>query len=61
MARCGTIFTITTAGVEKVIYSFKGGSKDGWTPFSSLVRDFSGNLYGTTHHGGSGVCNQDKG
>jgi len=39
-----------------VLYSFTGGA-DGWAPYSGLVRDSAGNLYGTTYEGGSsGAC-----
>jgi uncharacterized repeat protein (TIGR03803 family) len=43
---CGTVFTITTAGSESVIYSFKGYS-DGRAPAAGLVA-VKGMLYGTT-------------
>lgn len=49
---CGTVFKITTAGIEKVLYSF-GGSPDGEDPAAGLV-DVRGTLYGTTMFGGSG-------
>jgi uncharacterized repeat protein (TIGR03803 family) len=32
------------------------GTSDGNTPWSALVRDSKGNLYGTTEYGGSGSC-----
>jgi uncharacterized repeat protein (TIGR03803 family) len=48
---CGTVFKITKAGAEQVIYTFKGG-KDGNSPVAGLV-DVSGTLYGTTFDGGS--------
>jgi uncharacterized repeat protein (TIGR03803 family) len=41
---------------EKVIYNFKGGS-DGAAPFSGLIADSAGNLYGTTADGGGTYCN----
>lgn len=46
----GTVFSITLAGVEKVLYSFQGGS-DGALPLSGLI-DVNGMLYGTTFSGG---------
>jgi uncharacterized repeat protein (TIGR03803 family) len=52
---CGTIYSVTTAGVETVLYRFGGGS-DGANPFAGLI-DVNGTLYGTTVYGGS----QDKG
>jgi uncharacterized repeat protein (TIGR03803 family) len=40
----GTVFSITTAGSEKVLHSFKGGA-DGSSPQSRLL-DVNGTLYG---------------
>jgi uncharacterized repeat protein (TIGR03803 family) len=51
---CGTVFSVTTSGVEKVLYSFKGGS-DGRYPFSPLTF-VKGKLYGTTFKGGNSNC-----
>jgi uncharacterized repeat protein (TIGR03803 family) len=48
----GTIFKVTAAGVESVLYSFTGGT-EGRNPLGTLVEDSSGNLYGTTEYGGS--------
>jgi uncharacterized repeat protein (TIGR03803 family) len=48
----GTIFKITPAGLETVIYSFVGGVADGQAPFCALVLGKDGNFYGTTHQGG---------
>ncbi|MGA9474589.1 MAG: choice-of-anchor tandem repeat GloVer-containing protein [Terriglobales bacterium] len=52
---CGTVYELTAAGVEKILYSFKGWKKggDGAAPFASLILDSSGNLYGTTYAGGT--------
>lgn len=36
---------------ERVLYSF-AGNNDGSEPFSTVIRDKSGNLYGTTEYGG---------
>ena len=47
----GAIFTITTAGDESLLYSFKGG-KDGQQPDAALT-DVKGTLYGTTFYGGA--------
>jgi uncharacterized repeat protein (TIGR03803 family) len=49
---CGTVFKVTKAGVEAVVYSFKGGI-DGASPYASLI-NVSGTLYGTTYGGGAG-------
>jgi uncharacterized repeat protein (TIGR03803 family) len=47
----GTVFKITTSGVESVLHSFKGGS-DGRQPDAELT-NVNGILYGTTYYGGS--------
>ncbi|MDA8115033.1 MAG: hypothetical protein M0Z43_09955 [Acidithiobacillus sp.] len=49
----GTVFKITPAGVESVVYSFSGGTGDGASPYAGLALDASGNLYGTTIYGGT--------
>lgn len=48
---CGTVFSLTTSGKEKVLYSFTG-RPDGENPFAELI-DVKGVLYGTTASGGS--------
>ncbi len=50
LAGCGTVFKVTTAGAETVVYSFKGG-KDGAYPVAGLI-NVGGALYGTTELGG---------
>jgi len=58
---CGTVFKITPAGVETVLYSFTGGA-DGSIPEEvSLVIDSAGNLYGTTANGGDLTCVGSRG
>jgi uncharacterized repeat protein (TIGR03803 family) len=47
---CGIVFSVTTAGAEKVIYSFKG-RRDGATPVGDLTV-LNGTLYGATFTGG---------
>jgi uncharacterized repeat protein (TIGR03803 family) len=47
---CGTMFSITPGGKEKVLYSFGNGT-DGEVPESGLI-DVKGTLYGTTYFGG---------
>lgn len=54
-ANSGTVYEIASDGTESVLYAFQGGS-DGYRPVGSLLRDKSGNLYGTTEQGGSTNC-----
>ncbi|HLW89080.1 MAG TPA: choice-of-anchor tandem repeat GloVer-containing protein [Terriglobales bacterium] len=49
---CGVVFRIQRSGGYKVLYAFTGGT-DGANPWSGLLRDASGNLYGTTEAGGA--------
>jgi uncharacterized repeat protein (TIGR03803 family) len=51
---CGTVFRISAAGKEKILYAFNGGS-DGAYPIAGLVADRKGNPYGTTSDGGGGT------
>jgi uncharacterized repeat protein (TIGR03803 family) len=53
-ATCGTVFSITTGGKEKVLHSFGKGT-DGSFPFAGM-RDVKGTLYGTTDQGGAQTC-----
>ena len=48
---CGVVFKLDTAGNETALYSFTGLA-DGNNPYSSLIQDAAGNLYGTTGYGG---------
>ena len=50
----GTIFEITTDGIEKVLYTFcaQEWCTDGGDPSAGMISDSSGNVYGTTHGGG---------
>ncbi len=52
---CGTIFKLDNSGNETVLWRFTGGS-DGAYPFSGVVRDAAGNLYGTAVAGGRSGC-----
>jgi uncharacterized repeat protein (TIGR03803 family) len=52
----GTVFKLDTKGKETVLYNFTGGT-DGSVPFSGLLRDTAGNLYGLTFEGGDPTCN----
>jgi uncharacterized repeat protein (TIGR03803 family) len=53
----GTAFELTPAAggswTENVLYSFGAYSADGTSPYSGLIFDSVGNLYGTTHGGGA--------
>lgn len=49
---CGTVYSISTTGVERVLYRFLGDS-DGEYPYASLI-NVNGTLYGTTTAGGGG-------
>ena len=49
---CGTVFSITTSGVEAVVYSFGHRVNDGFAPVAALLNDH-GTLYGTTSEGGN--------
>jgi uncharacterized repeat protein (TIGR03803 family) len=52
----GTVFRISPAGKEKVLYSFckyVNGCIDGASPQASLIADKQGNLYGTVSGGGN--------
>jgi uncharacterized repeat protein (TIGR03803 family) len=57
----GTVFKLSppapgkSTWTETVLYYFAGGA-DGQSPSSGLTIDSSGALYGTTHYGGGGTC-----
>jgi uncharacterized repeat protein (TIGR03803 family) len=48
----GVVFELDSAGQETVLYTFTDGA-DGGVPFSGVIRDAAGNLYGTTYLGGT--------
>ena len=48
----GTVFQLTTNGLLTTLYSFASGN-DGAQPYAGVIRDASGNLYGTTLYGGN--------
>jgi uncharacterized repeat protein (TIGR03803 family) len=52
---CGTVYSVSTTGAEKVLYRFKGGSQGAYFPGSDLI-DVNGTLYGTTYQGGNTLC-----
>jgi uncharacterized repeat protein (TIGR03803 family) len=55
----GTVFKLSMAGSESVIYSFQAGA-DGATPNSTLI-NVNGGLFGTTAHGGLNNCTEGCG
>lgn len=58
---CGTIYSITTHGSEKVIYSFRGLSDDDGLQPEGGVTAVDGALYGTTFFGGANDCHEGCG
>ncbi len=48
----GVVFKLDSSGKETVLHTF-AGPPDGVYPFAGLLRDKSGNLYGTTEEGGA--------
>ncbi|MBS0380725.1 MAG: hypothetical protein JSS29_19770 [Proteobacteria bacterium] len=49
----GTVFQVTPAGAETVLYSFVNGLGDGFNPSGTLIQATDGNLYGTAPYGGA--------
>jgi uncharacterized repeat protein (TIGR03803 family) len=49
----GTVYKITPAGAESVLYSFKGDGTDGINPYGGVVLGKKGIIYGTTYQGGT--------
>jgi uncharacterized repeat protein (TIGR03803 family) len=49
----GTVFRLTKAGVETVLWSFGGPPDDGQMPWGGVIQANDGNFYGTTTEGGS--------
>lgn len=54
---CGTVYELSpeTNGQwsEKILHSFHNNGTDGTAPYTGVVFDSAGNLYGTTHIGGA--------
>jgi len=48
----GTVFQMTTSGVENILYNFRDQS-DGQCPAAALIFDPAGNLYSTASDGGT--------
>jgi uncharacterized repeat protein (TIGR03803 family) len=53
---CGTVFKLDINNNESILYSFTGAGGDGKYPYAGLIRDATGNLYGTTIDGGTAGC-----
>jgi uncharacterized repeat protein (TIGR03803 family) len=51
----GTVFKLSNTGKETILHSFTG-APDGRGPYSGVVADANGNLYGTTFFGGKLSC-----
>ncbi|MGA7413417.1 MAG: choice-of-anchor tandem repeat GloVer-containing protein [Bryobacteraceae bacterium] len=49
---CGVVFKLDRSGNETVLHTFTGGT-DGAQSYGGVIRDWAGNLYGTTVEGGS--------
>jgi uncharacterized repeat protein (TIGR03803 family) len=63
----GTVFKLTppldpekNEWTESLLWCFAGG-EDGQSPSSGLTMDSTGALYGTTHYGGRGTCQDGQG
>jgi uncharacterized repeat protein (TIGR03803 family) len=50
---CGVVFEVDSTGHETILHTFVGSPGDGEDPEAGLIRDRSGNLYGTTVAGGA--------
>lgn len=49
----GVVFKMTPGGVVSILYSFNGGTTDGYYPEGSLIQASDGSFYGMTSQGGS--------
>lgn len=61
----GTVFKLTSRSgggfTASFLHAFTDQGADGYDPHGGVVRDASGNLYGTTVAGGTGVCQSSGG
>jgi len=51
----GTVFKLNTAGKFFILHTFAGGA-GGADSLAGVIRDSTGNFYGTTSAGGTGSC-----
>jgi uncharacterized repeat protein (TIGR03803 family) len=49
-AGCGVVYKVSPDGTETVLHSFSG--PDGQWPFTPVIRDSKGNIYGAIYNGG---------
>ena len=49
----GTVFKMTPAGAENVLFNFFSQPNDGYSPQAALLQGSDGNFYGTANSGGS--------
>jgi uncharacterized repeat protein (TIGR03803 family) len=57
----GTIFEISSTGVETILHDFGASGSNGTAVRAPLARDSAGNLYGTTAYGGDANCLEGEG
>ncbi len=60
----GTVYKLTPSGsgwTKSILYSFGGCCETGIFPTAGVILDSSGNLYGTTLHGGNSNCSEGCG
>jgi len=57
---CGAVFELSPkpggGWSYKILHNFSNTGEDGYSPLGALTLDASGNLYGTTVYGGTGLC-----
>lgn len=53
---CGTVFRMTSAGVQTILHSFGSAPSDGIQPLRTLLEGDDGYFYGTTSMGGANQC-----
>ncbi len=56
LSNLGIAYKLDTSGAETILHYFRGGSRDGASPYSGLVLDNLGSLWGTNTAGGNPSC-----